>query len=208
MNISKFLLIDAVLLIAAIPLFSFIQNRNKKSYFLRNSNKENLLEKTSIKLPEKETLITLEKIAEVQGSGIEFDSLTGNWKFVSVWMTGTDAKDSIISSLLRVFSAKLELKNDLSIENLLRFSISTSIQFGILSIKFSGNGYLKGHRPYLPFSLNLIELKSGSNVLLSKSLEEPLKKEKSFFALIASEKSGNWLSARGQGGALILWLKD
>ena len=60
----------------------------------------------------------------------------------------------------------------------------------------------------MPFFLNLIELKSGSNILLSKSLKEPLEKEKSFFALIASGANGRWLSARGQGGSLILWLKD
>ena len=60
----------------------------------------------------------------------------------------------------------------------------------------------------MPFFLNLIELKSGSSILLSKSLKEPLEKDKSFFALIASGGNGSWLSARGQGGALILCLKD
>ena len=33
------------------------------------------------------------------------------------------------------------------------------------------NGYLKGNQPCLPFFLNLIELKSGSSILLSKSLK-------------------------------------
>ena len=125
-----------------------------------------------------------------------------------MWKKGTDKEDSVFSSLLRVFSANLELKKSLSIDQQLNFSITASIQFGIVSIEFSGNGYLKGHQPCLPFFLNHIELKSGTSILLSKSLKEPLEKEKSFFALIASGEDGRWLSARGQGGALILWLKD
>jgi len=208
MNFSKFLLIDAVLVITVFPLLILLQNKYKKSPLLRSSIKEDLLEKTSINLPDKEKLLELEKLANSQGSGIEFDSLIGNWKFITVWKEGTDKEDSVFSSLLRVFSANLELKKILSIDQQLKFSITTSIQFGIVSIEFSGNGYLKGHQPCLPFFLNLIELKSGSSILLSKSLKEPLEKEKSFFALIASGENGRWLSARGQGGSLILWLKD
>jgi len=208
MNLSKFILIDAVLVITVIPLLFLLQSKNKKSPLMRSSKKEDLLEKTSTNLPDKEKLLELEKLASSQGSGIEFDSLIGNWKFVTVWKEDTDKEDSVFSSLLRVFSANLELKKILSIDQQLKFSITTSIQFGIVSIEFSGNGYLKGHQPCLPFFLNLIELKSGSSILLSKSLKEPLEKEKSFFALIASGVDGRWLSARGQGGALILWLKD
>ena len=207
MNLSKFLLIDAVLVITVIPFLFLLQIKNKKSLLIRSSKKKDLLEKTSINLPNKEKLLELEKLATSQGSGIEFDSLVGNWKFMSVWKKGTDKEDSIFSSLLKVFSANLELKKSLSIDQQLNFSITASIQFGIVSIEFSGNGYLKGHQPCLPFFLNLIELKSGSSILLSKSLKEPLEKEKSFFALIASGKNGEWLSARGQRGALILWLK-
>ena len=29
-----------------------------------------------------------------------------------------------------------------------------------------------------------------------------------FFALIAMEERGQWLSARGRGGGLALWLRD
>ena len=104
--------------------------------------------------------------------------------------------------------ANLELKKDISIENPLKFFITASIQFGIFSIEFSGNGYLKGEQPLLPFFFNLIELKSGSTILVSRSLEEPVEKEKSFFALIALGENIRWLSGRGQGGSLILWLKD
>ncbi len=208
MNLSKFLLIDAVLVITVIPLLFLLQSKNKKSSIVQSFKKEDFLEKTSINLPNKEKLLVLENLASSQGSGIEFDSLVGNWRFVTVWKKGTDKEDSVFSSLLRLFLSNLELKKSLSINQQLIFSITTSIQFGIVSIEFSGYGYLEGDQPYLPFFLNLIKLKSGSSTLLSKTLKEPLEKEKSFFALIASGENGRWLSARGQGGALILWLKD
>ena len=207
-NFSKFLLIDSVLVITVITLNYLLQSKNKKSALIRSSKKEDRLEKTAINLPDKEKLLELEKLAISQGSGIEFDSLFGKWRFMTVWKKGTDKEDSVFSSLLRIFSANLELKESPAIDQQLNFSITVSIQFGIVSIEFSGNGYLKGHQPCLPFFLNLIELKSGSTILLSKSLKEPLEKENSFFALIASGGNGRWLSARGQGGALILWLKE
>ena len=209
MNLSNFLLIEAAIVIAAIPIFYLIQAGNKKSPLFLNTNKENLSGKTSIKLPDTRELLKLEKTAKIEGSGIESDSLLGNWKFLSVWKKDTEGEgDSIFSSLLRVFSANLEIKKSISIKDLLNFSITASIKFGIMSIEFAGNGYLKGEQPILPFFFNLIELKLGSNILLSRSIEEPLEKGKSFFALIATGESDRWLSARGQGGSLILWLKD
>ena len=208
MNVSKFLLIDAALVIAVIPLLFFIQGGGTKSRLLLGLNKEEMLRKTVINLPDRGKLLELERKAKVQGSGIEFDSLVGNWKFVSVWKRDTDDEEYIFSSLLRAFSANLELKKDISIDNPLEFFITASIQFGIFSIEFSGNGYLKGEQPLLPFFFNLIELKLGSTILVSRSLEEPVEKEKSFFALIALGENIRWLSGRGQGGSLILWLKD
>ena len=209
MNLSNFLLIEAAIVIAAIPIFYLIQAGNKKSPLFLNSNKENLSGKTSIKLPDTRELLKLEKTAKIEGSGIESDSLLGNWKFLSVWKKDTEGEEySIFSSLLRVFSANLEIKKSISIKDLLNFSITASIKFGIMSIEFAGNGYLKGEQPILHFFFNLIELKLGSNILLSRSIEEPLEKGKSFFALIATGESDRWLSARGQGGSLILWLKD
>tara|TARA_Y100001968_G_scaffold139398_1_gene127494 strand:+ start:1129 stop:1749 length:621 start_codon:yes stop_codon:yes gene_type:complete len=203
MNISKFLLIDAALAIAAIPLIFLYQGRNTS--FFRSSNKENTLEKTLYKLPNKEKLLELERIAKVNGSGIEFDSLVGDWSFISVWEKDTNKEDSVFSSLLRFFSANLGIKKNISTLNSPKFSISASIKFGLFSIEFSGAGYLKGEQPFLTFFFNIIKLRSGSNILMSRSLEEPIEEKKSFFALIASEKNGEWLSARGQGGALLLW---
>ena len=208
MNITKFLLIDSVLAIAAIPFLYLIQNAKKKNLPLLNkSNKEELLRKTSITLPEKEKLINLEKVAKDQGSGIGFNSLIGDWKFVSVWKKDKDEENSLFSSLLRVFSANIEFKKDTSTEDSYKFSIITSIKLGILTIAFSGSGFLKGAQPLLVFLFNVIELKFGSNILLSKSLKEPIEEGKSFFALIALDDSGEWLSARSQGGELVLWVK-
>ena len=208
MNISKFLLIDAVLVIAAIPLLFFVSGGKRKSPFLRSSSKEELLRKASGKLPNKKKLIELEKHAKNEGSGIRFESLIGEWKFVSVWKKDIDEEDPIFSSLLRVFSAKIEFKKDLLTKNSTELSVIASIQFGLFSIGFSGTGYLKGKQPLLPFCLNLIELKAGSNILLRRSLKEPEDKEKSFFAMIALEENDELLSARGQGGEVVIWLKD
>ena len=208
MNISKFLLIDAALVIAAIPIIFTLQAGKRKSPLLGSPNNEKFLRKTSAKLPDKEMLIQQENLAKNQGSGIEFDSIIGNWKFESVWKKNIDEEDPVFSYLLRVFSAKIKFKKVISTENLHRFPIIASIQFGLFKIKFSGSGYLKGKQPLLPFFLNLIELKSGSNILLSRSIEETETKEKSFFALISLEENGKWLSARGQGGAIVIWLRD
>tara|TARA_Y100001968_G_C19300832_1_gene688953 strand:+ start:102 stop:698 length:597 start_codon:yes stop_codon:yes gene_type:complete len=198
MNISKFLLIDAALAIAIIPLF----------YLIKGKTKEDLLEKININLPDREKLLYLEKISMGEGYNIEFEWLVGIWKFVSIWEKDTEDKVSIFSTLLRIFSAKIEIKKEISPQNPLGFSISTSIHFGFLSIKFSGPGYLKAKQPLLIYFFNLIEFKSGSNVLLRRSIKEPIEKLKPFFAIIASNEIDKWLSARGHGGALILWLKE
>ena len=204
MNIFIFLLIDAALVIAATPIL-FGKGHNKKVPFIRDINNEELLENSSITAPVKEKILELEKIANVQGSGITFEDLLGNWRFISVWKNNND---SLFSTLLRVFSAKLQLKKDISIDNPFKFAITVSIQFGIFLIEFSGNAYLEGEQPSLPFFFNLIVLKLGSSILLNRSLEESVKKQKPFFELIALGESGRWLSARGQGGALLLWFKD
>ena len=207
MNITKFLLIDSALVIAIIPVLFLLQGGKRNSPLLRRSNKEELLRNTSIKLPDKEKLINLEKLAKDQGSGIEFESLIGNWKFVSIWTRDRDEEDHVFSSLLRVFSANIEFQKEISTNNSPKFSVITSIRFGLLTMEFSGSGYLRGKQPLLAFFINLIELKLRSNILLRRSLIGAKAKEELFFTLIALENNGDWLSARGQGGALVLWLK-
>tara|TARA_Y100001968_G_scaffold326591_1_gene369935 strand:+ start:231 stop:827 length:597 start_codon:yes stop_codon:yes gene_type:complete len=196
------------LAIAAIPLLLLLKSGKKKYPLLTSANKEELSRKSSIKLPDKEKLLELEKHAKSQGSGIKFFSLIGDWRFASVWKKDIDEEDSVFSSLLRIFSAKIKFKNEISTENQTKFFVVASIQFGLFTIEFSGSGYLKGKQPLLPFVINRVELKSGSNILLSRSLKEPEGEEKSFFALIALQENGQWLSARGQGGAAVIWLKD
>ena len=207
MNITKFLLIDSALVIAIIPVLFLLQGGKRNSPLLQRSNKEELLRNTSIKLPDKEKLINQEKLAKDQGSGIEFESLIGNWNFVSVWKKDSHDEDHVFSSLLRVFSANIEFQKEISTNYSPKFSVITSIRFGLLTIEFSGPGYLRGKQPLLAFFINLIELKLRSNILLRKSLIGPKAKEELFFTLIALENNGDWLSARGQGGALVLWLK-
>lgn len=208
MNISKFLLIDTALVIAAIPILLVLQGGNKKYPLLTNFNKEELLKKTSIKLPKKEKLNELEKHAKNKGSGITFDSLLGDWKFLSVWKKNIDEEDRVFSSLLRIFAANIEFKKKVTTECLHKFSVITSIRLGVISMEFSGSGYLKGKQPLLTFFLSLVEIKLGSEILLSKSIEKYEGKEKSFFSLIALEENGKWLIARGQGSRLVIWLKD
>ena len=101
MNISKFILIDAVLVIAAIPLLFFVSGGKRKSPFLRSSSKEELLRKASGKLPDKEKLRELEKFSKEQGSEIEFDSIIGMWKFISIWKKDIDERCVAVA----VFSA-------------------------------------------------------------------------------------------------------
>ncbi len=208
MNISKFLFIDAAVVTLGISILFIFLSRDKKFPNFRNSNKEKLLEKRNFKLPSKQKLLDFEKLSIREGSGIEFDSLVGDWKFVSVWKKESEDEDFIFSSLLRFFSANLKIKKVISPEIPIDFSMITSIQFGFFSIVFTGSGCLKGKQPLLSFFFNLIELKSGENILLSRSIQQPVENSKPFFALIASGANGGWLSARGQGGAIILWLQD
>ena len=159
MNITKFLLIDSALVFAIIPLLFLLKGGKKKIPLLRRSNKEELLRKNYIKLPDKGKLINLEKHAKNQGSGIKFDSLIGDWKFVSVWKKNINEEDPVFSSLLRIFSANIEYKKDVSTEDFSKFYVLTSIQFGLFKIEFSGSGLLKGKQPLLPFFFKRIEVK-------------------------------------------------
>ena len=205
MNITKFLLVDAALTITVIPILFLLR---RKTIHVQSSNKVKLLEKNSCKLPEKEKLLELEKFAISKGSGIEYNSLIGDWKFIHLWGKNYEYKDSVFSSLLRLFSATLKLKEDFSTEHPTNFFIKTSIQFGIISMEFSGSACLKGKQPLLAYFFDLIELKLGSLILLTKSLKEPVDKKKPFFSFIASKSSEGWLTARVKGGALVLWNKD
>ena len=60
-------------------------------------------------LPSLDKLKELEKNARLEGSGIEFESLLGLWKFNSVWKQGSDTEDSISSTMLPVSYTHLTL---------------------------------------------------------------------------------------------------
>ena len=159
-------------------------------------------------LPTLDRLKELEKSARVEGSGIEFNSLLGLWKFNSVWKQGSDAQDSISSTLLQVLSASLELKKDIKNPGKERFIIANSIKFGLITLIFSGYANLERKQPLLPFSFDLMQIKLSSLTILRRSLPTQDLKKRPFFALIAIDPSSNWMSARGKGGGLALWIKD
>ena len=158
-------------------------------------------------LPSLDKLKELEKKARAEGSGIEFESLLGNWKFNSVWKQGSDREDSVSSTLLQVLSASLELKKDTQNQEEDKFTISNAIKFGLLTLRFTGDANLERKQPLLPFSFNCIHIKIASLTILKRSLPAPDKKNRPFFALIAVDSNGRWLAARGKGGGLALWVQ-
>ena len=166
------------------------------------------MDENRINLPSLDKLKELEKSARVDGSGIEFDSLIGLWKFNSVWKQGSDKEDSISSTLLQVLSASLELRKDTQNPEEEKFSIVNAIQFGLLTLRFSGYANLERKQPLLPFTFDCIQIKLASLTILKRSLPKPDQKKRPFFALIAIDSNGKWLSARGKGGGLALWTQD
>ena len=156
-------------------------------------------------IPSKQELIKLEKTARLEGSGIDFKSLLGRWKFKSVWKQSSDKEDSISSTLLQVLSASLELRKADKSQNDEEFSIANTIQFGLLSIRFTGLANLERKQPLLPFYFDCIQIKLGNIVLLKKPLPIPKKQRRPFFSLIAMDNNGKWLSARGKDGGLAIW---
>ena len=156
-------------------------------------------------LPSIDELKKLEKRARSEGSGIKYNSLLGMWRFNSVWKQGSDKEDSISSTLLQVLSASLELKKDIQNPEEEKFTIANSIKFGLVSLRFSGYASLERKQPLLPFSFNHIQIKFASITIFSRALSVPEQKKRPFFALIAIDPNGKWLSARGKGGGLALW---
>ena len=164
--------------------------------------------KKEIILPDYNEIIRLEKIANKDGSGINFDELISNWKFQYVWKKGSDSIDNISSSLLQVLSARLELSKIESKDDLQAFEIKNSIRFGILSIVFLGEAFLKGNRPILYFYFKNLYIQVGGFNLITRFIEKTKPNKMPFFSLISIDKNKKWLCARGRGGGLAIWLKD
>ena len=207
MILSKFILIDAAFLIVGFSIVLFLQGKKTTPSLLGEFKDSISPDQILTSFPSLSELLELETLARTEGSGIEFDSLNGLWKFVSVWKQGTDQEDSMSSSLLRLFSASLELRKQKNNEQLSKFDITNCIRFVFLSISFIGSGQLTGSQPLLSFAFERIDLKLGNNVVLSRLIAVPDEKNRPFFALIAMGKTSQWLSARGRGGGLALWLK-
>ena len=89
-----------------------------------------------------------------------------------------------------------------------KFTIANAIKFGLLTLRFSGYANLERKQPLLPFSFDCIQIKLASLTILNRSLPVPDQKKRPFFALIAIDQNGKWLSARGKGGGLALWIED
>ena len=208
MTLVKFLLLDFFVVLAVLPLIFVFKAKTDRSFLLRNSDASKVIDQTSINIPCLNKLLELERLSRREGSGIDFYSLIGFWNFVSVWKQESDKEDLISSALLRLFSASLELRKDQNKEEVLRFDIKNSIQFGALLIQFIGSGELKGSQPLLPFFFERIELRLADNILYSRTLDKPDERDRPFFALIAIDENGNWLAARGRGGGLALWVKN
>jgi len=159
-------------------------------------------------LPDFNTIIDLEKFANKDGSGISYDKLIGCWNLRYVWKKGTEKIDNISSSFLQILYARLQLSQLDSEDENLRFVIQNSIRFGVFSIVFKGEAFLKGKRPVLFFFFNKVILSISKINLLEKNLEKPDTKKLPFFSLIALEENKDWLCARGKGGGLALWIRS
>ena len=160
------------------------------------------------KFPDFNKIIDLEKFANKSGSGISYERLIGCWNLRYVWKKGTEKVDNISSSLLQILSASLQLSKLNSEDENLEYAIQNSIRFGLLSIVFKGEAFLKGKRPVLFFYFNKVVISISRLNILEKDFENTDTKKLPFFALIASGKNNDWLCARGKGGGLALWIRS
>ncbi len=172
-------------------------------------NHNNQLEELPRDLPDLNQLLEFEKQSRKNGSDIEFNSLIGDWRFATVWKNFKNKENIAASFFLRVFSAKLCLENDSKNEDSINYKISNSIQFGLLSLKFVGFANLQEDQTLLTFYFESIELYMGSRPIFIRKIPIITDiKKRPFFALIALGTKNKWLSARGRGGGLALWIKE
>ena len=157
--------------------------------------------------PNYEKIIELEKKSFKDSSCISNQDLIGKWKFQYVWKKGSTNVDNISSSLLQVLGANLELSNNLIARKDNILGIKNSIRFGVISISFQGEAFLKGKRPLLLFSFNKLVVKVGNFDLFNLTLKNEDENKMPFFSLIAIDEFKNWMCARGKGGGLAIWIK-
>lgn len=150
-------------------------------------------------LPAAAELLTLERLARRQGSGINSDAVLGQWRLQTVWPRKDGQPSAVASGLLRGLGASLTI---VSLES--ELGLCNAVSLGLLTLQFIGRGELAGPRPLLRFSFNEVQLCWGQQKLWSRPLPKPPSQRMPFFALIARGPSG-WLAARGRGGGLALW---
>tara|TARA_Y100001968_G_scaffold324496_1_gene363953 strand:+ start:26357 stop:26962 length:606 start_codon:yes stop_codon:yes gene_type:complete len=201
MGISNLILIDLGIVILTIIIITLISDDNN---FLFKQEEPIKLDN----IPQLDEILNSEKLSRKTGSGIELSSLIGVWKFNSVWEQGTNNENKFASKMLRLFIAKLELKEYQTNDKKHELNIINSIEFGLLSLAFIGYGNLEGKQPILPFFFDRIEIKLGKKLLLMRNIKHQPKHKRPFFALVGLWGDGIWLSARGRGGGLALWCKD
>ncbi|WP_269607639.1 hypothetical protein [Prochlorococcus marinus] len=204
MTFLRFIAIDFVFILIGLVLWFLLTNLQKKKNVLLDKGMENLLPA----MPTFSELIDMEICAKKDGTGITFDSLIGNWKFINVWKQGDENMDVLSSNLLRLFSASLHLERQVNETCESKFNLCNSINFGSLYINFVGAGELKGKQPLLLFFFQRIELKLGEKTIFSRLLDIPDEKNRPFFALIKLASNGKLLTARGRGGGLAIWFKN
>ena len=149
-----------------------------------------------------QTILSFERTARREGSGISIDDLLGTWLLQQTWTPKGSSPTPGTVLLLRGLNARLQLtRRDQDLE------IINSVSVGTLQLSFGGKAELQGERPLLVFSFAHVCLKLGPWTLLKRSIPTPTKQRMPFFALIAKADDGSWLSARGRGGGLALWVK-
>ena len=158
--------------------------------------------------PKFDEIKNLEKKANKDGSGIQFEDLLGFWKFQYVYKKGDTMIDNVSSSILQVLYASLKLSQSIGQNDQPTFEISNSIKFGVLSIVFSGKAYLKGTRPLLTFYFEQLLIKFLNIPVINTSLKNTDPKKRPFFSLIAIGEGKKWLCARGKGGGLAIWIRS
>ncbi len=158
-------------------------------------------------IPDIEKILVLETRARKFGSGIYLDDLLGKWKLKQVFTKKKPSIDIFSSAILNFLNAVLEIKK-INVENDdLSIQIKNSIKLSLLKIEFQGLAQIVGKQPRLVFYFDQFSIYFLTKLLFNKKLLEIDYSKRPFFALIAVSDSKDWLSARGKGGGLALWLK-
>ena len=191
-----------VLLILIFCVFIVIANRsNSQSEQSKSINELQIL-------PTLRELLRLEKSSEDLGTSLSKESIRGIWKFNNVWEQGKEEESQLVVFLLKNFNATQELLEDQNAKDSNNIKIITSINFGLLYLLFSGYGKLSSKQRILRFYYESIDIRVGNNNIYSHRLKIPDNKDMPFFKFIGSSESEGWLSARGRGGGIAIWIRN